>query len=218
MHPGIWLAFGDINGHDFWRNGADIWHDKFIAEPEAGADGISFSVQNLYEAGGSTLCRDETSIRINSEKGAFVLQWDCRLIALDQALVFGDQEEMGLGFRVATPLAVRNGGQIRNADERVNEKEIWGKPSTWCDYTGQVDGRHAGIALLPHPENPRPSRFHARDYGLLVANPFALKAFGEPDSDPVRVNAGESLRLRFQVVLHDGEWDPPGGGAEPRQQ
>src|SRR5687767_13101658 len=29
MHPGIWLAFGDVNGEDTWRNKAYVRHDRF---------------------------------------------------------------------------------------------------------------------------------------------------------------------------------------------
>ena len=35
MHPGVWLAFGDINGEDFWRNKARIEHVAFTADPAA---------------------------------------------------------------------------------------------------------------------------------------------------------------------------------------
>ena len=33
LHPGIWLAFGSINGFDFWRNKASVKHAGFV-EPE----------------------------------------------------------------------------------------------------------------------------------------------------------------------------------------
>jgi len=33
MHPGIWLAFGDINGSDFWRNKGRIEHVRFAEPP-----------------------------------------------------------------------------------------------------------------------------------------------------------------------------------------
>ncbi len=208
MHPGIWLAFGDLNGHDFWRNRAEVRHDGYIREPVAAPDGIVFTVRNHYLAGEQLVCREETAFRLARAGNAFVLDWDSSFIALDEDLVFGDQEEMGLGVRVATPIAVRQGGQMRDGQGRIDEKEIWGKASAWCDYAGEAGGRRVGIAIVPHPENPRPSRFHARDYGVLVANPFALKAFGEAPANPLRVARGESLRLRFRIVLHDGDYKP----------
>jgi hypothetical protein len=41
MHPGIWLAFGDINGHDFWRNKGHIEHVRFIVSPSADAERLT---------------------------------------------------------------------------------------------------------------------------------------------------------------------------------
>ena len=32
MHPGLWLALGDISGNDFWRNKARVNHVGFINE------------------------------------------------------------------------------------------------------------------------------------------------------------------------------------------
>ena len=34
MHPGLWLAFGDINGQDFWRNKGRIEHVRFTEPPK----------------------------------------------------------------------------------------------------------------------------------------------------------------------------------------
>src|SRR3712207_4280801 len=32
MHPGLWLAFGDVAGSDFWRNkGPRVGHERFAA-------------------------------------------------------------------------------------------------------------------------------------------------------------------------------------------
>ena len=33
MHPGLWLAFGDVSGNDFWRNKATVRHERFTGAP-----------------------------------------------------------------------------------------------------------------------------------------------------------------------------------------
>src|SRR5687768_10660165 len=47
MHPGLWLAFGDVSGQDFWRNKATIKHLRFI-EPPTVRDGgrLIFATEN----------------------------------------------------------------------------------------------------------------------------------------------------------------------------
>jgi hypothetical protein len=60
MHPGIWLAFGDMNKQDFWRNKGVVRHLKLIGDPEAGPGRGEFTVLNRYEAKNKVVC-DETS-------------------------------------------------------------------------------------------------------------------------------------------------------------
>jgi len=61
-----------------------------------------------------------------------------------------------------------------NSDGRgpINESQIWGKTADWCDYDGIINQRQVGVTLIADPQNFRPSWFHARDYGLLLANAF----------------------------------------------
>ena len=112
---------------------------------------------------------------------------------------------MGFGVRVATPITVKNGGRILNADGLKNESEAWGKQSDWCDYSGVIDGRWAGVTLMPSPANFRRSWFHARDYGLLVANPFGRNAFTNGEKSRVDVRKPNALRIRFGILLHSSE-------------
>ena len=34
FHPGIWMAFGDISGSDYWRLKARVRHAEFVEEPQ----------------------------------------------------------------------------------------------------------------------------------------------------------------------------------------
>jgi hypothetical protein len=70
------------------------------------------------------------------------------------------------------------------------------------------DGRRAGLLVFPHPSNFRPSWMHARDYGVLVANPFGRMAFTKGEPSRVEVRPGEAFRLRFAVLAYAGEIDP----------
>ena len=38
-----------------------------------------------------------------------------------------------------------------------------------------------GLLIVPHPENPRKSGAHSRDYGVLVANPFPKSNVAKSD-------------------------------------
>lgn len=206
MHPGLWLAFGDLSGADFWRNKGTVRHLEFLQDPQTTSDGGVLVVRNRYETGGKTICEERCSIRIHSQAGATLLEWTSDFSS-SEAITFGDQEEMGLGIRVATGLTVKDGGQIRNSDGLINEKQVWGKQADWCNYHGLIAGEDAGVAIFPSPQNFRRSWFHARDYGVLVANPFGQNAFTKGEKSKLVVPAGQTFRLRFGVLLHSGNID-----------
>ena len=101
----------------------------------------------------------------------------------------------------------RDGGRIVNSDGLRDEKQVWGTTADWCDYRGTVGGAEVGVALMSDPRNVRRPWFHARDYGLLVANPFGRRAFTKGEESRIVVKAGETFRLRFGVLVHSGRTD-----------
>jgi len=201
MHPGIWLAFGDISGSDFWRNKATVKHVRFVEPPTADAAGGRFAVVNRYVSADKAICEELCRLTIRVRPAGTLLIWDSTFSG-ERPFTFGDQEEMGLGLRMATPLAVKNGGTLLNSDGSKNEAQVWGKQADWCDYSGRIDGAPVGVLVAPDPKNFRRSWFHARDYGFVAANPFGRHAFTKEAKSQVTVAPGESLRLRFAVLLH----------------
>ena len=210
FHPGLWLAFGDLSGSDFWRNRAETRHIQFIEEPHVRPDGSArFAVLNHYLAapGGTMICREECQYTILVQPEGIRMIWKSRFSS-DTVFTLGDQEEMGLGVRMATPLTVKEGGTILNREGKRNEKEVWGRASDWCDYSKEIDGETVGLLLMPSPGNFRRSWFHARDYGLLVANPFGRKAFNQGESSRIVVPEGETFPFTFGLFIHNFHGEP----------
>lgn len=209
-HPGLWLAFGDISGNDYWRNRARVRHEGFLVTPKGGAGHGTFAVRNAYltRDGKGVVCREVCHFTVHIRPAGTLLVWDSRFTPAGKdrgknRIVFGDQEEMGLGVRMASSLTVvRKGGRILNSDGKKNEKQVWGKQALWCDYSGMREGQWVGVTLMPDPRNFRPSWFHARNYGLLLANPFGRNAFTRGKKSQVPVASSETLRLRFGVLIH----------------
>lgn len=209
MHPGIWLAFGDLGGADFWRNKGRVELAEFVDKPAATNEGVKWKVKNRYVSGDRAVCHETAEHTVRLVDGGYLLTFDSTFTG-DEAFAFGDQEEMGLGVRMATGLQVKDGsGAITNSEGGRNEAGVWGRQAGWCDYSAVLDGRRTGILLVPHPENFRASWFHARDYGFVAANPFGRKAFTGGEPSRVEVKPGESLRLRFAVWLYALDKDQP---------
>jgi hypothetical protein len=215
FHPGVWLAFGDVSGSDYWRLAAPVKFDRMLIEPTGSKGRGHFAMRFKYQNQKNpteTVCTEDFHAAIHAIEGGRLIVWDSTFSS-DKEFTFGDQEEMGLGVRVATPIrADRNSktgmppgnGEMVSCSGARNEAAIAGNSFDWCDYRGELEGNLVGVALFPHPENFRPSWFHARDYGMIVANPFGRDAFGHGEKSAIVVKPGDKFRLRYGVYVHAG--------------
>lgn len=208
-HPGIWMSFGDINGNDYWRLKAKVEHERFVEAPKGGPGQGHFAVRNFYmnEAGTDRIAAEVASYTIKVEPDGYLLLWESTFSPYGDTkeIVFGDQEEFGLGIRVQTQLAEQFGGQITDAEGRQGAEEIWSKQADWIDYSGELEGKWIGITIMPDPANFRPSWYHARDYGLIVANAFGREAMHAGEKSEVPVKEGEELTIRYGVLMHSSD-------------
>jgi hypothetical protein len=205
MHPGVWLGFGDINGNDFWRNKARIEHQRFSVDPEVREDRLTFATDcRLLTQQGQPLGRLSNRFSLFSRQVGWLLIWDANFQADSQTIVFGDQEEMGFGARVATSLTEKNGGRILSSSGAQSANQTWGQPAAWCDYSGKIGERTGGITLMVNPANFRESWWHTRDYGLFVANPFGREAMKQGKKSSIQVLKGQTLQVRFGALIHEG--------------
>ena len=207
-HPGIWWGFGDVGGNDYWRMKAKVIGGSFIEEPSPGKDHGSFAVRNtmLTSDGSTTFCHQICRYRIMRRPSGILMVCECTLIRRESDFWLGDQEEMGLAVRVATPLAVQSdqGGRIQDSEGRAELKAIRTHQSDWCGYSGPIAGKHGGILLMNDPKNFRKPWWHAVDTGLLIANPLGeseLNGRGKKRQN-VLVEQGKPFRLRYGVLLH----------------
>lgn len=220
FHPGLWMSFGDINGSDYWRLAAPVRVASFAtkSDDDPGSGNITARFDYLDQKDPKhVVCHEDFVCDIRPVPVGVLLCWDSTFSS-DEPFTFGDQEEMGLGVRVATAIRAEResdvglppgNGEITNSKGGRNEKEIWGETADWCDYSGVLEGERVGIAFFPHPKNFRPCWYHSRDYGFIAANPFGRAAFGKGEKSAVTVKPGETLRLRYGVLVHAAPEESP---------
>ncbi len=209
MHPGIWMAFGWLSGNDYWRLQSKVAFEKFLAEPEAKGTKAALATRNrcLGKDGKETICIEDTKYEFERVPEGILLSVDATFYNDERDFEFGDQEESGLAVRMAKSLTVQHGnGRILNNHGDRDGKGTWGKEFEWIDYSGIVDGKRVGLLVIPHPENPRPSWSHSRDYGALVANPFPKQP--RERREPyvkTKVKQGDRFRLSYKVLVHESD-------------
>jgi hypothetical protein len=213
---GLWLAHEGVNGIDFWNNEASyttpnrgrIVLRKLGAITSGKEKGTLTATFDWVSPTDDALVREDRIMTFYADPALRVIDIDVTLTAL-RDVTFGDKKDGFFGIRMRPALQEDTGsGHIVNADGLASEKQVWGKTSDWCDYSGQISGEKLGIAILDHPENPRhPPRWHARAYGLFAENPFGLAVFTGDTSQngAMTVASGQHLRFRYRVIVHPGD-------------
>ncbi len=209
-HKSIWFGHIDVNGESFWHVGKDAGRTESI---EVRTDGNAILAKNrLVGRDGRTVAMDSREIRFSMAPGARFIDYFVTYHATESDLVFGDNKDGQMAIRMHPRLRIKGpiaAGHAINANG-VREDSIWGKRAPWIDYWADFDGRTIGIAMFDHPTNLRhPTWWHARDYGLLAANPFGIHHFeNKPDEhlgDYVLLK-GETLTFKHRLVFHEGDY------------
>ena len=205
MHPGLWYGFGDISGADFWRNRASIEHRKFVEAPRLEGHQLRFATSSdLVREGGEVLGSVVCRIAVAPSPDAWMIVWEMEFQSDASSLVFGDQEEMGFGARVATGITEKAGGRLTSSNGLASAAATWGQAADWCDYSGTQGGKSLGITLMGSPKNFQTSWWHNRDYGVFVANPFGRASMKQGDPKKTEIAKGQKLVLSYAAVIHEG--------------
>ena len=223
-HRGFWVGHGDVNGVDVWTDKGPktgrIVHDSFEQLKSAWDCGVIKTRNSWVDSEGNVLCTDGEKLTFYNPGDEPVRMFDFEITfhATNGTVVLGDTKEGTVALRIAesmrlvkpTPKGqapIPGAGHIVNS-EGQRDGDVWGKRADWVDYYGPVDGRIVGVAIFDHPSNLRhPTTWHARDYGLLAANPFGLHDFlGKREgAGKYKIRKGKSLTLKYRIFLHQGD-------------
>lgn len=206
FHPGVWWGFGDVGGNDYWRMKARIVGGQFVKKPVSDGNRGTFTVRNklLEQGSGERFCFQICRYTIVKRPMGIMLICESTFERPESDFWLGDQEEMGLAFRVATPLTVSKGGRFVDSAGRTERNQLRTHQGDWCDYSGSIAGKFGGLMLMNDPENFRKPWWHAVETGLMVANPLGeseLSGNGKRREN-VLVKQGSSFRLRYGVLVH----------------
>jgi hypothetical protein len=227
-HRGLFFAHANVNGIDFWNNETSyksppprgrIAFEKVLESK--GGTSAKISVQlGWLDPDGKKLLEEVRMMRLSQGKDANLYDVELTLKALTP-VVFGDEKDGAFGLRLDPALqedkVIKENktsrtypgapGLIVNAEGVQHEKDVWGRPSNWVDYSGEINGEKVGVAILDSAQNQPRARWHVRGYGLFAANPFGYSVFTNDKSKDgsVKLEPGQSLKLSYRVVVHAGD-------------
>lgn len=222
-HTSFWFTHGDVNGKDFWHKpDCKILTKGFIGKPITSQTGsgrakLTFTVLLSWEAGEEVHLAEQRTYTITAQGKTRTVDVTSLLNAPDRDAVFGDTKEGSFSIRVTPTLRLKGEaakGHITNS-EGVTDDAAWGKRAKWVAYHGPDSaGTPTVVAILDHSQNLRhPTWWHARNYGLLGANPFGIRAFegkNATEDGEFTLKKGDTLTQRYRLVLHQGTLESAG--------
>ena len=213
-HQSLWLTHGLVNGVDFWAEKPGTTGKVVVqSEPEVTVTdntAVIKTKESWQKPDGSPVCSSVTVIRCGLDGADRFIDYSLTWRADAGKLTLGDTKEGTMAIRTRPELNLKGEGAKGSAvnSEGVKDTDIWAKKAKWVDYWAPVDGKVLGVACFDHPSNLRhPTTWHARDYGLIAANPFGIHDFTKAPkgAGDVVIEEGKSLTLRYRWLFHTGD-------------
>ena len=205
-HQSIWVAYGDVNGYDFWH------HETIVTKSVDVKSGMSYGVikaENVWvdDKGGPVVDEIRTYRFNDSPASARIFDHSVTFRATYGDVTFGDDKEGLIAFRIRPEIQGNQVGVLTNANGDQTQSNVYGTPVPWMDYSGPIEGvGERGIALFSHPDNFRLPAWHVRDYGLAGCNFFAMKNVGGLEEEGTYVlSEGEEITFHVRFLIHSGD-------------
>ena len=204
-HRGLWLGCEPLNGGDYWAdNGLESGQVKSellqIGETTANSAQIINNCRwSRKDAGSPWSDQRKFTISILNDQ-VWVIDTEIKLTA-SQDIEIKKAKHSLFAIRAASDISCTYGGMLMNSEGGEYAEGTYGKEAKWCGYFGERAGNNGiveGIAVMTHPDNPWRPIWFTREYGHLSPSPFNFL------EQPWRLQKGQSIYLRYRVVMHSG--------------
>jgi len=215
-HRGLWLAHGAVNGFDFWafqdqKDAAiSVRSIKGAISDDGGSANLTADL--VWSGGGSDMLREvRTFVVSKPDPLTLRIVVNSQLTALLDKVVLGDTKEGTFAIRMDRTLRVKGrhaASKLVNSNGET-DANAWGKRAVWTAMVGPDElGKPCVVAIIDHAKSFRhPTHWHARDYGLLAANPFGIHDFEKKADKKLGEHVlakDENLNLEYTVIIHHG--------------
>jgi hypothetical protein len=226
-HFALFFCWKYLNGVNYWEevpDGVTRWSNVRVdTRPDFSAL-IAMDLQYRPQKAIRDVLTEQRTIRISppSADGSYFMDWRLDFTAGNEAVVMDRTPPdsapdgnprggyAGLSIRLARELA--DPVIAATGDTGALAKNRYGFAASAADFSGEFDGAAAGVAFFDHPENPRaPTRW----YGITDRSvPFWFLNASLLQLEPLTLEAGRKLALRYRVFIHPGRWDAARLGKE----
>jgi hypothetical protein len=204
-HRSIWFAHMKVLGIDFWADNATrIRQKRWLVYHDSNEEAIMAVELDWFDGHDPKPLVEQqlvAAVRLGPNQGT-LLELQSTFRPVSATLEFGQTNFGFLAVRVSKNISARfGGGRLTGADGATGEKNLFGKPNAWMDYSGPVaEGIEEGITYFDHPTNPgQPMKWHVRDDGWMGASICRDSAVVTTKDKP--------LTIRHLLFAHSGPSD-----------
>jgi hypothetical protein len=195
----------DINRGDFWGWGQfaptqdRVIVNRSVELGSSAADRAALTVVNDWQIAKATLLTETTSAAWRATPAANILDLSYRLTPEGWNLRLNQQPFGGFCVRARNDgesFYTTAAGRVTRPDPHYSAFDLNWPAADWYAYQIALkSGRTVGCAVVDHPSNPA-STWHNPRYVWMI-NPCIV------NGGPVNVARGQSLTLRYRVVVFD---------------
>jgi hypothetical protein len=220
-HSSLFFACDRVNGGNYWQEGLERGRIRTLRAEilKSGKDSVVIENECIWARPGTeSPIRDVRTITITApSKDLYQIDFEIRLDMLMDVKIEKTNHSF-FSARMAPDLSAANGGKMVNAEGNTGEQGdngTFGKKSPWMDCYGTRNGKTEGMAILQHPSNRwYPAPWFTRDYGFFSPTPMYWPA---DETAGTQLKKGETLKLRYRVLVHSGDTDAAGIEAKFRE-
>ncbi|SER14675.1 Methane oxygenase PmoA [Lentzea xinjiangensis] len=218
-HKGVQMTATDVSGENFWGGVTYVRDRGYVALPNVGTmrhDEFEIAADEArvtellswFTESGEHWVRERRELSVRDvEDDAWTLEFATTLMNLRrEPLVFGSPTTNGrelagyTGFFWRGPRSF-TGGEVIAAGGGAGQ-EMMGEVAPWLAFIGHHDevDRSSTLLFVDHPDN-KGTHWFVRSTPFAAVNPsFAFH-------ETVELPAGESLSLRYRLVVASGAWE-----------
>jgi type 1 glutamine amidotransferase len=214
-HRAAWFCWKYINGLNYWEEnrktgrspGRTVVKSVRIAPPKGRDARIELSLA-YHPPGKPDVLTEKRIVTVTApaKDGSYRVDWQGTFTAgkTDAVLRGGEHGGGYAGFSARLAKATRN-WKVLNS-EGLRDLATHGKKARWVAWSGELaPGKPAGIAIFDHPGNLRhPSPWYVAARANIPFNYFSPALLF---SEPYTLKAGESMTLRYRLLVHPGRTD-----------
>ncbi len=210
-HRGVYWSWhqvlvGDVRAGDPWLAQRFMWRleEAGVLASHHGLHARHRWYSPDFRSGREPILEETAEISVHpAERGVRKVDFAIRLEPLqDGVRLGGSEDDKGYGgFSVR--VAMVDGLRFVAARGPVEPRRLAMELGDWVDFSGDFSGsgKASGVAVLVHPTSagfPQPWILRSPE-SPSMQNPVW------PGAEPVRLERGETVRLRYRLVVHRGD-------------